>query len=176
MCKNGKSCLIGSAHGQATQTRVAWWYFFKPKIQIWPFLEGLSVEDVGIFFGHFWSILSPDSMFCGHLVYFMVDLYTILVHFGMLYQEKSGNPGTNAYLRALQAKLEQDFGVAAGQPASVEQDDPGEESLDPGAAKPEVIPQSFQQIKVSLKRCNQCIDFKNIFATKLALFIKNTAP
>jgi hypothetical protein len=53
-------------------------------------LEGLAKEDVGICCGHsvnfpaIWYILRAFGTFCGHLVYFS--------HFGMLYQEKSGNP------------------------------------------------------------------------------------
>jgi ABC-type dipeptide/oligopeptide/nickel transport system permease component len=49
------------------------------------------MEDVGTFYGHsvnsptFWYILWLFYLFCGHLVYFP--------RFGMLYQEKSGNPG-----------------------------------------------------------------------------------
>jgi hypothetical protein len=46
------------------------------------------MEDVGIFMP-IMSILRPFSIFCGfyvHLVYFS--------RFGMLYEERSGNPGT----------------------------------------------------------------------------------
>jgi hypothetical protein len=71
------------------------------------------MEDVGIFFGHLvyftaiWSILWPFwyiswqfgifcayifGIFCGLLVYFMFNWY-IFPRFGLLYQEKSGNPG-----------------------------------------------------------------------------------
>jgi hypothetical protein len=52
----------------------------------------------GIFCGHLvyfvaiWYILRPYGIFCGHLVYFMV-IWHIFPRFGMLYQEKSGNPG-----------------------------------------------------------------------------------
>jgi hypothetical protein len=52
-------------------------------------LEGLAMEYVGIFYGHFvyftakLYILWPFGTFCGHLVYFS--------RFDMLYQEKSGN-------------------------------------------------------------------------------------
>jgi hypothetical protein len=38
-----------------------------------------------------WSILRPLEIFYGHLVYFVVIRY-IFPRFGMLYQEKSGNP------------------------------------------------------------------------------------
>jgi hypothetical protein len=37
-----------------------------------------------------WSVLRSLGIFCGHLVYFMAIWY--LFRFGMLYQEKSGNP------------------------------------------------------------------------------------
>jgi hypothetical protein len=54
------------------------------------FLEGLAMEDVGIFYGHlvhftvFCYILLTFGIVCGILVYFS--------RFGILYQEKSGNP------------------------------------------------------------------------------------
>jgi hypothetical protein len=38
-----------------------------------------------------WSSLRPLEVFNGHLVYFVVIWY-IFPRFGMLYQEKSGNP------------------------------------------------------------------------------------
>jgi hypothetical protein len=38
-----------------------------------------------------WSILLPLEIFYGHLVYFVVIWY-IFPRFGILYQEKSGNP------------------------------------------------------------------------------------
>jgi hypothetical protein len=53
--------------------------------------KGLSMDDVGIFNGH-WYILRPFDILDGHLVYFVVIWY-IFTRFGMLYQEKSGNPG-----------------------------------------------------------------------------------
>jgi hypothetical protein len=39
-------------------------------------------------------ILRPIGNFRGHLVHFVVIWY-IFSRFGMLYQEKSGNPGSN---------------------------------------------------------------------------------
>jgi hypothetical protein len=44
-----------------------------------------------------WSILLPLEIFYGHLVYFVVIWY-IFPRFGILDQEKSGNPGTNRLL------------------------------------------------------------------------------
>jgi hypothetical protein len=52
------------------------------------------MEDVGVFYGHLvvqftviCYILWTFGIVCGNLVYFS--------RFGILYQEKSGNPGTN---------------------------------------------------------------------------------
>jgi hypothetical protein len=53
------------------------------------------MEGDGIFKGHLvyysaiWYILWPSGIYCGHLVYFMVICFH---RFGLLYQEKSGNP------------------------------------------------------------------------------------
>jgi hypothetical protein len=58
-----------------------------------------------VYFVVIWYILWSFGIFCGHLVYFVVIWYILwsfgifychLVHFscfGMLYKEKSGNPG-----------------------------------------------------------------------------------
>jgi hypothetical protein len=66
-------------------------HIFKPKVQIWVNFGGLFwMEDVGRFYGrlvYFTAvgyILWPLGIFCGHWVYSSL--------FGMLYQEKSGNP------------------------------------------------------------------------------------
>jgi TRAP-type mannitol/chloroaromatic compound transport system permease small subunit len=60
--------------------------FSNQKSQYEFILESLAMKDVN-FFGHSVYLL-PFRIFCGLLVYFVV----ILVHFGVLYQEKSGNP------------------------------------------------------------------------------------
>jgi hypothetical protein len=44
-----------------------------------------------VYFMTIWSILRPLEIFYGHLVYFVVVWY-IFPSFGILYQEKSGNP------------------------------------------------------------------------------------
>jgi hypothetical protein len=44
------------------------------------------------YFINIWSLLRPLEIFYGHLVYFVVIRY-IFPRFGILYQEKSGNPG-----------------------------------------------------------------------------------
>jgi hypothetical protein len=51
---------------------------FKPKIPIWVVLEGLEMEDVGIY------ILWPFCILSSYLEYFS--------RFGMLYQEKIWQP------------------------------------------------------------------------------------
>jgi hypothetical protein len=50
---------------------VARWHIFKPKLPLLYILEGLAVEDVGIFTTTF-SILRPNGIFYGHLVRFAV--------------------------------------------------------------------------------------------------------
>jgi hypothetical protein len=58
------------------------------------------MEDAGIMYGHLVNfpsicyIVWHFSVVCGHLVYFVVIWY-ILTRFGILYREKSGNPGSN---------------------------------------------------------------------------------
>jgi hypothetical protein len=44
------------------------------------------------YFWAIWSIFWLFGIFCGHLLYYVVIWY-IFRRFGMLYQEKSGNPG-----------------------------------------------------------------------------------
>jgi hypothetical protein len=46
-----------------------------------------------VYFMAIWSILWLVGICCGQLVYFKVVWY-IFPHFGMLYHEKSGNPGS----------------------------------------------------------------------------------
>jgi hypothetical protein len=48
------------------------------------------MEDVGTLMA-IWSILRLFGILCGHWAYFMVIWYNFS-RFGMLYQEKSGNP------------------------------------------------------------------------------------
>jgi hypothetical protein len=50
------------------------------------------MEDGGIFYGHLVYILLTFGLFCGHFVY---RYYGYLVYFGMLHQEKSGNPASD---------------------------------------------------------------------------------
>jgi hypothetical protein len=72
--------------------------------KFWRALEWM--EMAGIFYGHLvyftsnWYILRPIGIFYVQLVYFMDILFIlwyIFHHFGMLYREKSGNPGRNMH-------------------------------------------------------------------------------
>jgi hypothetical protein len=75
-------------------------YFQTKKLQFGEILEGLAIEDVGIFCGHLvyfvaiWYILWPFGIFYGYLVYFMVIWYILwlfvifcghLVHFMVIW-------------------------------------------------------------------------------------------
>jgi hypothetical protein len=73
---------------------VARCYIFKPKIPIWVHFGGSCNGRCWYILWPFWSILHPFGIgtyfvaigiFCGYLEYFSL--------FGILYQEKSGNPG-----------------------------------------------------------------------------------
>jgi hypothetical protein len=84
-------CVVGiPCRTKRVVARVARWYIFKPKLQIWLVLEeGLVMEDVGLFYGHLvyftaiwyilltfglfsaiWYILLTSGIYYGHLVYF----------------------------------------------------------------------------------------------------------
>jgi hypothetical protein len=71
--------------------RVDRWFIFKPKILIGKILEGLAMEDVIFYerlvhFTVYCYILLTLSMVCGK--------FGIFSRFGILFQEKSGNPGS----------------------------------------------------------------------------------
>jgi hypothetical protein len=90
------------------QNRVARWYIFKPKIPIWIiFLIGRCRYNLWTF-----------GLFYGQLVYFIASLYTyfvviwfIFLHFGMLYQEKSGNPDPGKILESFHRSLKGLFDI-----------------------------------------------------------------
>jgi hypothetical protein len=68
------------------------------------------MEDVGIFYGllvYLTGILWPFCIFCGNLVYFP--------NFGILYQEKSGEPAVTEPIR-LEAFLSSNSKKLATQP------------------------------------------------------------
>jgi hypothetical protein len=73
--------------------RVARCYIFRPKIAIWVnFGWSCNWRCRYTYFMDIWSILRPFLyIFHGHLVYFGV-IWSIFPNFGILYQEKSGNP------------------------------------------------------------------------------------
>jgi hypothetical protein len=73
--------------GEKVSTRVARWYIFKPKIRIWVNF-GRSCN------GRCWVFLGPSCLLHGQMVYFRAFWYSF-VRFGILYREKSGNPGPN---------------------------------------------------------------------------------
>jgi hypothetical protein len=86
------SFLNGFPSLQKIHTRVARWFVFKPKIQIWVNFGG---SCNGIFYGH--SV--HFTVFCYILRTFLVcivcgNLVHIFFRFGILYREKSGNPGS----------------------------------------------------------------------------------
>jgi hypothetical protein len=57
--------------------------FSNQKFSLDKFLAGLSMEDVGIFYGHsahfpaIWFILLPFGIFYSHLVYYMAIWYIL---------------------------------------------------------------------------------------------------
>jgi hypothetical protein len=79
---------------------MAIWYTLWPfgTYILWPF--GIFYGQL-VYFMAIWYILWPVGIFYGHLVYFMAILVYFLViwhifsRFGMLHQEKSGNPGSD---------------------------------------------------------------------------------
>jgi hypothetical protein len=84
--------FIGQKVNLEVKSRVARWYSFKPKIPI-------GVNLGGSCNGICWYILCPFGLFYCHLVYFAAIWYSLwyfgiyFPRFGMLHQEKSGNPG-----------------------------------------------------------------------------------
>jgi hypothetical protein len=71
---------------------------FKPKNpnlgKFWRTLEWKML----VYFMAIWSILWPFGLFCSHLVYFVAIWFIswlLFSRFGMLYQNKSGNPADN---------------------------------------------------------------------------------
>jgi hypothetical protein len=79
-------------------SRVARWFIFKPKIPIWVNFGYFMVIWNGIF-------ILPFGTFCVHLVHFgFICVHLISFSgFGIMYQEKSGNPASEA--RSISAKI-----------------------------------------------------------------------
>jgi hypothetical protein len=79
--------------------RVARWFVFKPKHPILgKFWEGLRTENVGIFYGnlHYFAAIWNISWPLGNVVV----IWYIFACFGILCQEKSGNPATELFSRS----------------------------------------------------------------------------
>jgi hypothetical protein len=75
----------------ATATQGCQMAFFRTKINLLgKFLRDLQRKML-VYFIAIWSILRPFGIYCGHLVHFKVSL-VYFSRFGMLHQEKSGNP------------------------------------------------------------------------------------
>jgi uncharacterized membrane protein len=65
---------------------------FKPKTHFWYILEGLWMQIL-IYFMIIWCYtLWPFTLLRGNLVHILCGLLLYYPHFGILYQEKSGNP------------------------------------------------------------------------------------
>jgi hypothetical protein len=71
---------------EAVANRVARWFVFKPKIPIWVDWK------MFIYFMAIWNILRTLWIFYDHLVHW-VFIWCTFSGFGIMYQEKSGNPG-----------------------------------------------------------------------------------
>jgi hypothetical protein len=68
--------------------------FSNQKSKFEQILEGLAMENLSIFYDYL-DFFRDIKIFNGHLVYFVVIWY-IFPRFGILDQEKSGNPGEHA--------------------------------------------------------------------------------
>jgi hypothetical protein len=78
-------------------SKVARWFIFRPKISIWAYFCRPWNGKFDYFLMAILVLLGPFGAFYLHLVYFEVIWY-IFSRFGMLEQEKSGNPGELVYL------------------------------------------------------------------------------
>jgi hypothetical protein len=84
--------------------RVARWYILRPKIAIWVNFGGSCNGRCWYILWTFWYILRTFDIFYGHLVNFVVIWY-IFPHFGILYQEKSGNPALDVGRQHVRASV-----------------------------------------------------------------------
>jgi hypothetical protein len=71
--------------------RVARWLYFQTQNRNLGTLSRVLQWKMLVYFMDIWSILSPLDIFYGHMVYMVVIWYNF-PRFGMLHQEKSGNP------------------------------------------------------------------------------------
>jgi hypothetical protein len=93
-CSDFRRVLVGDAVA-TSRSGLPDGLFSNQKSKFGKILEGLAMEDVGILYGHlvhftvFCYIVLALGIVCGNLVYFS--------RFGILYQEKSGNPAHATY-------------------------------------------------------------------------------
>jgi hypothetical protein len=79
-------------HFFAEERRVARWHIFKPKIPIWVnFWRVLKWKRLEYFMA-IRPIVGLFGIFCSHVLH-LWSFERFLPIFGMLYEEKSGNPG-----------------------------------------------------------------------------------
>jgi hypothetical protein len=74
----------------ADRPRVARWYIFKPKIQIWKKIEDHRMENVGILYAPLEYVMA-----IWYSLWSFVVIWHIFPRFGILCQEKSGDPGSS---------------------------------------------------------------------------------
>jgi hypothetical protein len=74
------------------RSRVARWFLFKPKIPFLGKFWRVLYWKMLVYLMAIWYILLSIGKFNGRLLHFVVIWY-IFSRFGILYQEKSGNPG-----------------------------------------------------------------------------------
>jgi hypothetical protein len=77
------------------RNRVARWFAFKPKIPIWVNFGGSLNWKMLKYFMAIWNILQTFEIIYDHLVQF-VFIWYIFSGFGIMRQEKSGNPAVEA--------------------------------------------------------------------------------
>jgi hypothetical protein len=66
--------------------------FSNQKSQFGSILEGLSLENVDIFYGH-WKYFTGLGMWYFMTIFYILCSYGIFSGLGIIYKEKSGNPG-----------------------------------------------------------------------------------
>jgi hypothetical protein len=68
--------------------------YFQTKIPIWVIFEGIELEMIGIFYCYLEYRYYEHLvyLFYGHWAIYVVAIWYIFPHFGLLCQEKSGNP------------------------------------------------------------------------------------
>jgi hypothetical protein len=93
-CHSKQNLLAGPCHTRGCQ--MAYFKTKNPNLgKFWRVLQWKML----VYLLAIWSILRPFGIFCDHLVHFAFIWY-IFSAFGIMYQEKSGNPGhAGTYIR-----------------------------------------------------------------------------